>query len=103
MKYNRKITKESVINETINDFKKQRTFNKNEIDKLKNLLDTTFKNIEIDDIFIAIKKDNAAFLYFEGEKVLEIEDQDFINIFFNIWLRKDSQDPDFTKALLDKK
>ena len=61
------------------------------------------KNIEIDDIFIAIKKDNAAFLYFEGEKVLEIEDQDFINIFFNIWLRKDSQNPDFTKALLDKK
>jgi hypothetical protein len=103
LKYNRKITKESVINETINDFKKQRTFNKNEIDKLKNLLDTTFKNIKIDDIFIAIKKDNAAFLYFEGEKVLEIEDQDFINIFFNIWLRKDSQDPDFTKALLDKK
>jgi hypothetical protein len=27
---------------------------------------------------------------------------DFLDLFFNIWLRENSQDPDFTKSLLGK-
>ena len=34
------------------------------------------------------------------EKVLETKNIEFINLFFNIWLRKDSQNPKFTNELL---
>jgi hypothetical protein len=40
--------------------------------------------------------------YFKNEKVLETSDMDFLDLFFNIWLRENSQDPDFTKSLLGK-
>ena len=37
-----------------------------------------------------------------GIKFLETKDIDFLNLFFNIWLREDSEDPNFTKSLLGK-
>ena len=46
-------------------------------------------------------KDKGIF-YFKGEKVLETKDIDFLNLFFNIWLREYSEDPNFTKSLLGK-
>ena len=102
LNYNKKISKESVIEETINELKKQRQYDEDEIKDLNILLNNTFKNIEVNDTFIAIKQNNIAMFYFEGEKVLETKDQNFISVFFNIWLRKDSQDPEFTKTLLGK-
>ena len=102
LNYNKKISKESVIDETKKKKKKQRQYNQDEIKNLNILLNNTFKNIEIDDTFIAIKQDGVALFYFEGKKVLETQDQDFINVFFNIWLREDSLDPEFTKTLLGK-
>ena len=52
--------------------------------------------------FIGIKENNTAYFYFEDEKVLETKDLEFINLFFNIWLREDSENPTFTKKLLGK-
>jgi len=52
------------------------------------------------DVFIGIKNKNNALFYFNKEKVLETQDIEFIDLFFNIWLRKNSQNPDFTKTLL---
>ena len=100
LKYNTKISRKSVVKETINQLKKQKEYTEEELDELRTLLKNTFKDIKVDDTFIGIKENNTAYFYFQHEKVLETKDLEFINLFFNIWLREDSQNPAFTKKLL---
>jgi len=100
LKYNTKISRKSVVKETINQLKKQKEYTEEELDELRTLLKNTFKDIKVDDTFIGIKENNTAYFYFKHEKVLETKDLEFINLFFNIWLREDSQNPAFTKKLL---
>jgi len=100
LKYNTKISRKSVVKETINQLKKQKKYTEEELDELRTLLKNTFKDIKVDDTFIGIKENNTAYFYFKHEKVLETKDLEFINLFFNIWLREDSQNPAFTKKLL---
>ena len=69
---------------------------------LKELLNKTFRPIKKNDYFIAMKLKDKGIFYFKDEKVLETKDIDFLNLFFNIWLREDSEDPNFTKSLLGK-
>jgi hypothetical protein len=102
LKYNTKISRKSVVKETINQLKKQKEYTEEELDELRTLLKNTFKDIKVDDTFIGIKENNTAYFYFKYEKVLETKDLEFINLFFNIWLREDSQNPAFTKKLLGK-
>ena len=102
LKYNTKISRKSVVKETVNQLKKQKEYTEEELDELRTLLKNTFKDIKVDDTFIGIKENNTAYFYFKHEKVLETKDLEFINLFFNIWLREDSQNPAFTKKLLGK-
>ena len=102
LKYNTKISKKSVVRETLNQLKKQKEYNEEELDKLTTLLNKTFQDIKVGNTFIGIKENNTAYFYFEDEKVLETKDLEFINLFFNIWLREDSENPTFTKKLLGK-
>ena len=102
LKYNTKISRKSVVKETINQLKKQKEYTEEELDELRTLLKNTFKDIKVDDTFIGIRENNTAYFYFKHEKVLETKDLEFINLFFNIWLREDSQNPAFTKKLLGK-
>ena len=100
LKYNTKISKKSVVRETLNQLKKQKEYNEEELDELATLLNKTFQDIKVGNTFIGIKENNTAYFYFEDEKVLETKDLEFINLFFNIWLREDSENPTFTKKLL---
>jgi hypothetical protein len=77
--------------------------NKQQIKELDTLLNKTFRKIKINDSFVGIKNKDTAIFYFNKEKVLETHDIEFIDLFFNIWLRKDSQNPDFTRTLLGQK
>ena len=103
LKYNTKISKKSVIKETLNQLKKQKEYTDEELVELTTLLNSTFKKIKVGDTFIGIKENDTAYFYFKNEKVLETEDLEFINLFFDIWLRQDSQNPAFTKKLLGQK
>ena len=102
LKYNTKISKKSVVRETLNQLKKQKEYNEEELDELATLLNKTFQDIKAGNTFIGIKGNNTAYFYFEDEKVLETKDLEFINLFFNIWLREDSENHTFTKKLLGK-
>ena len=64
------------------------------------LLNKAFRDIKKNNTFIGIRNDNEAIFYFENEKVLETKNIEFIKLFFDIWLRKDSQNPKFTNKLL---
>ena len=100
--YNRDFTKKSVVKETVEQLQKQKKYSENELIALKQLLNKTFRTIQKNDQFIAIKLLDKGIFYFKNEKVLETSDMDFLDLFFNIWLRENSQDPDFTKSLLGK-
>ena len=102
LKYNKDFSKKSVVDETINQLEKQKTYNQQELEEVKALLNRAFREIKKNNKFIGIKNNNEAVFYFENEKVLETNNTEFINHFFDIWLRKDSQDPEFTRNLLGK-
>ena len=59
-------------------------------------------NIKKNNKFIGIKNNDEAIFYFQNEKVLETDNSEFIKIFFDIWLRENSQNPKFTQELLGK-
>ena len=102
LKYNKDFSKKSVVDETINQLEKQKTFNEPELEEVKVLLNRAFRDIKKNNKFIGIKNNNEAIFYFQNEKVLKTDNSEFINLFFDIWLRKDSQNPKFTKELLGK-
>ena len=102
LKYNKDFSKKSVVDETINQLKKQKTFNEKELKEVNALLNKSFKEIKKNNKFIGIKNNNEAVFYFQNEKVLETDDSEFIKLFFDIWLRKNSQNPRFTQELLGK-
>ena len=102
LRYNRDFTKKSVVKETVEQLQKQKKYSESELIALKQLLNKTFRTIQKNDQFIAIKLLDKGIFYFKNEKVLETIDMDFLDLFFNIWLRENSQDPDFTKSLLGK-
>ena len=102
LEYNRDFTKESVVKETIKQLKIQKKYSDDELVELKQFLDKIFRPIKKNDHFIAMKLKDKGIFYFKDEKVLETKDIGFLNLFFNIWLREDSEDPNFTKSLLGK-
>ena len=71
LKYNREFTKKSVVDETINQLKKQKNYNIKELDDVKILLNKAFRDIKKNNKFIGIKNNNQAIFYFQNEKVLE--------------------------------
>ena len=102
LRYNKNFSKKSVVDETINQLEKQKPHNQQELEEVKALLNRAFREIKKNNKFIGIKNNNEAVFYFENEKVLETNNTEFINYFFDIWLRKDSQNPEFTRNLLGK-
>ncbi len=102
LRYNRDFSKQSVVKQTVEQLQKQKKYSESELIALKQLLNKTFRTIQKNDQFIAIKLLDKGIFYFKNEKVLETSDMDFLDLFFNIWLRENSQDPDFTKSLLGK-
>ncbi len=102
LSYNRDFTKKSVVEETIKQLKIQKQYSDKELIELKELLNKAFRPIKKNDHFIAMKLKDKGIFYFKDEKVLETKDMEFLNLFFNIWLREDSEDPNFTKSLLGK-
>ena len=60
LKYNREFTKKSVVDETINQLKKQKNYNMKELDDVKILLNKAFRNIQKNNKFIGIKNNNQA-------------------------------------------
>ena len=82
-----------------NEIKK---FSEKELKEVNALLNKAFREIKKNNKFIGIKNNDEAIFYFQNEKVLETDNSEFIKIFFDIWLRENSQNPKFTQELLGK-
>ena len=100
LKYNRSIDKDTLVKETIDDIKQQQNISKQKEQSWKSLLESIYVNTEINKKFIAIKINDKSFFYYDNKKIYESDDQEFNELFFNIWQRTDSKNPEFTKSLL---
>ena len=100
LKYNRSIKKETLVKETINDIKEQKNISKKQEEKWKSLLETIYIDTKTNKKFIAIKIKNKSIFYYNNKKLHESFDEEFNQLFFDIWLRSNSKNPNFTKTLL---
>ncbi len=100
LKYNRSIDKETLVKETINDIKEQKNISNQQEKDWKSLLETIYVDITTNKKFIAIKMNDKSIFYYNDKKLHESFDEEFNKLFFNIWLRSNSKDPNFTKTLL---
>ena len=100
LKYNRSIDKETLIRETINDIKDQKSISNQQEEKWKSLLESIYIDTKTNKKFIAIKINNKSIFYYNNKKLHESFDEEFNQLFFDIWLRSDSKNPDFTRTLL---
>ena len=69
--------------ETVEQLQKQKKYSESELIALKQLLNKTFRTIQKNDQFIAIKLLDKGIFYFKNEKVLETSDIEFLDLFFN--------------------
>ena len=100
LKYNRSIDKETLIRETINDIKEQKNISTQQEEKWKSLLESIYIDTKTNKKFIAIKINNKSIFYYNNKKLHESFDEEFNQFFFDIWLRSNSKNPNFTKTLL---
>ena len=68
LKYNKDFSKKSVVDETINQLKKQKTFSEKELKEVNALLNKAFREIKKNNKFIGIKNNDEAIFYFQNEK-----------------------------------
>ena len=103
LRYNKEIKKELLVNETIEDMKKQKILTEEKIKNWTNIFNSIYQKVTVGSRFLCIKlkKDKSIFFY-NGKKLLESNNEEFIELFFNIWLRNDSKNPSFSKKLLGK-
>lgn len=102
LKYNHSITKKRLVKETIDDIKEQKKINQDKEKKWRKLLESIYVKTDIGKKFIGIKKIDKAIFYYDDKKIYQSFDQEFNELFFNIWLRNDSKNPEFSKRLLGK-
>ena len=103
IRYNKEIKKEHLVKETIDDIRKQKKLSKNKIDKWTKIFINIYQTTKIGNRFLAIKiADDKSIFYFNEKKIYESSNKEFIELFFNIWLRNNSKNPTFTKKLLGK-
>ena len=102
LKYNHSITKNRLVKETIDDIKEQKKIDQNKENKWRKLLESIYVKTDIGNKFIGIKKIDKAIFYYDDKKLYQSFDQEFNELFFNIWLRNDSKNPEFSKSLLGK-
>ena len=100
LKYNRSIEKETLVKETINDIKEQKNISKEQEEKWKSLLESIYIDTKTNKKFIAVKINNKSIFYYNNKKLHESFDEEFNQLFFDIWLRSNSKNPDFTRTLL---
>ena len=100
LKYNRSIDKDTLIRETINDIKEQKSISNQQEEKWKSLLESIYIDTKTNKKFIAIKINNKSIFYYNNKKLHESFDEEFNQLFFDIWLRSNSKNPNFTKTLL---
>ena len=100
LKYNRSIEKETLVKETINDIKEQKNISKEQEEKWQSLLESIYIDTKTNKKFIAIKINNKSIFYYNNKKLHESFDKEFNQLFFDIWLRSNSKNPDFTRTLL---
>ena len=100
LKYNRSIEKETLVKETINDIKEQKNISKEQEEKWKSLLESIYIDTKINKKFIAIKINNKSIFYYNNKRLHESFDEEFNQLFFDIWLRSNSKNPEFTRTLL---
>ena len=100
LKYNRSIEKEKLVKETINDMKEQKNISKEQEEKWKSLLESIYIDTKTNKKFIAIKINDKSIFYYINKKLHESLDDEFNQLFFDIWLRSNSKNPNFTKTLL---
>ena len=100
LKYNRSIEKETLVKETINDIKEQKNISKEQEEKWKILLESIYIDTKTNKKFIAIKINNKSIFYYNNKKLHESFDEEFNQLFFDIWLRSNSKNPNFTRTLL---
>ena len=103
IRYNKEIKKEHLVKETIDDMKEQKKLSKIKIDKWTKIFFNIYKTTKLGNRFLAIKiGEDKSFFYFNGKKIYESSNKEFIELFFNIWLRNNSKNPAFTRKLLGK-
>jgi hypothetical protein len=90
------------VKETIDDIKEQKKIDQNKENKWRKLLESIYVKTDIGNKFIGIKKIDKAIFYYDDKKLYQSFDQEFNELFFNIWLRNDSKNPEFSKSLLGK-
>ena len=101
LKYNRSIPKERLVKETIEDIKIQKKVAPNKINEWTRLLESIYQETKIGKKFIAIRLNpKTSVFYYDNKKIYKSTDKEFNELFFNIWLRKNSKNPKFTKKLL---
>ena len=103
LKYNRSIPKDRLVKETIEDIKIQKKLSFDKINKWTELLGSIYEDTQIGKKFIAVRLDlRTSVFYYNNKKIYQSTDQEFNMLFFNIWLRENSKNPQFTKKLLGK-
>ena len=101
LRYNKKITKDRLVEETIGDMKDQTKLSKTQIENWTKVFSNIYKTVQVGERFLAIRiASNKSIFFYNEKKIYESSDKDFLNLFFNIWLRNDSKNPDFSKKLI---
>jgi len=84
----------------MNDIKEQKNISNQQEEDWKSLLESIYIDTKTNKKFIAIKINNKSIFYYNNKKLHESFDEEFNQLFFNIWLRSNSKNPNFTKTLL---
>lgn len=99
--YLRKLKGRSIAQRSIDEIKSQGFSNEAKLQQWAYAMEAMFPDVKKGSVILGIAdKSNVSHFYFNGEKLGVIEDSDFTQRFFDIWLGENSTEPEFRDQLL---
>ena len=102
--YKRDLTKDEVIEASINEMRRQKNITDSQIERWQKYLQQGIKSVQPATMAALFWTDKGTITYYyEGKTPVTIKDAAFARAFINIWLGADTSEPALRKALLGLK
>ncbi|AUN94567.1 chalcone isomerase family protein [Pseudazoarcus pumilus] len=103
IRYHRDIASTRLVDTSLDEMRRLGVAEESRIEAWRDDLEAAFPDVVSGDVIVGVREaDGSAVFYHRGERTVRIEDADFADAFFAIWLDERTREPGLREALLGR-
>ncbi len=103
IRYHRDIASTRLVDTSLDEMRRMGVADETAIEAWRDDLEAAFPDVVSGDVIVGVREtDGSAVFYHRGQRTVRIEDADFADAFFAIWLDERTREPGLREALLGR-